>query len=194
MASAAPLPKPVTWVTAIDEERPMTGKDPSQYPPCTVGDTLARAAASWPDSPMLVPADPSEATLTISGFSYTTRGTARAMLAAGLGRFDGVAILGFNAIPWHTAAVGGILAGGVVAGMYPTNSPPVCAHILTDVRVRLAFVDSLGAVEKLVEARRIASESPESSGPGLTKIVSWGVPASELNAPKFADARDVMTT
>jgi len=181
-------------VTAIDEERPVTGKDLDQFPPCTVGDTLARAAASWPDTPMLVPADPSEATLTFSGFSDAARRLARAMLAAGLGRFDGVAILGFNAIPWHTAAVGGILAGGVIAGMYPTNSPPVCAHILTDARVRLAFVDSLAAVEKLLEARRIASESPDASGSVLTKIVAWGIPASDLNAPKFADARDVVTT
>jgi len=70
----------------------------------------------------------------------------------------------------------------------------VCAHILTDARVRLAFVDSLAAVEKLLEARRIASESPDASGSVLTKIVAWGIPASDLNAPKFADARDVVTT
>lgn len=144
---------------------------------------------------MLVPADPSEATLTFSDFAIAARRAARAMMAAGLGRFDGVAILGFNAIPWHTAAVGGILAGGVIAGMYPTNSPAVCAHILTDARVRLAFVDSVAAAEKLAEARSLAADAPGASGPGLTKIVVWGVPAGDVaSAPGLAAVRDVVTT
>lgn len=195
MATADAPPKAVPWVTAIDAERPITGNDLDKYPPCTVGDVLARAEAAWPDEPMLVPADPAEATLTFAGFAVAARRTARAMLAAGLGRFDGVAILGFNAVPWHTAAVGGILAGGVIAGMYPTNSAPVCAHILADARVRLAFVDSVAAAEKLAEARRIAAEAPGAAGPGLTKIVVWGVPAADVaQAPGLAAVRDVVTT
>lgn len=195
MATTEPPPKVVPWVTAIDAERPVTGTDLDKYPPRTVGDVLARAEAAWPSEPMLVPADPAEATLTFGGFATAARRTARAMLAAGLGRFDGVAILGFNAIPWHTAAVGGILAGGVIAGMYPTNSPAVCAHILGDARVRLAFVDSVAAAEKLAEARALAADEPGASGPGLTKIVVWGVPAADLaGAPGLAAVRDVVTT
>lgn len=194
MASGAPPPKAVPWVTAIDAERPVSGNDLDKYPPRTVGEVLRLAETAWADQPMLVPANPDEPTLTFAAFGRAARRAATAMLAAGLGRFDGVAILGFNAPPWHTAAVGCILAGGVVAGMYPTNSPAVCAHILVDARVRLAFVDSVAAAGKLAEARRLAAAEPGASGPGLTKVVVWGVAAADLDVPALAGVRDLVTT
>lgn len=43
---------------------------------------------------------------------------------------DGVAIIGFNSPEWVVANVGGILAGGIAAGIYTTNTPDACAYIV----------------------------------------------------------------
>jgi hypothetical protein len=39
----------------------------------------------------------------------------------GLNRFDIVCILGFNSPEWHISYLGAIFAGGLSAGIYPTN-------------------------------------------------------------------------
>lgn len=47
---------------------------------------------------------------------------ARAFISLGLQRFDGVNIFGFNAPEWLFAEIATIFAGGIVAGIYPSDS------------------------------------------------------------------------
>ena len=47
---------------------------------------------------------------------------AKAFIKLGLKPFHSVNILGFNAPEWHISAVAGVVAGGLTAGIYTTNS------------------------------------------------------------------------
>eukprot|EP00750_Incisomonas_marina_P018196 INCI2750.1.p1 GENE.INCI2750.1~~INCI2750.1.p1 ORF type:complete len:760 (-),score=138.75 INCI2750.1:423-2702(-) len=55
-------------------------------------------------------------------FDEITR-AARGMLSLGLKRYDGVSIYGFNSPQWIMGELGAICAGGIAAGIYPTDSP-----------------------------------------------------------------------
>ena len=47
---------------------------------------------------------------------------AKAFIKLGLKPFHSVNILGFNAPEWHISAVATVIAGGLTAGIYTTNS------------------------------------------------------------------------
>jgi long-chain-fatty-acid--CoA ligase ACSBG len=53
-----------------------------------------------------------------------TMTAAKGFIKLGLGRFESVSILGFNAPEWNIANMGAIAAGGFAAGIYTTNEPP----------------------------------------------------------------------
>jgi len=65
----------------------------------------------------------------------------RALLARGVGRGDGVAILARTRLEWILLdwAIMGI--GAVVVGLYPTNTATECAYILEHSEAVLAFVE-----------------------------------------------------
>ena len=56
---------------------------------------------------------------------------ARASLKLGLPKHHGVAILGFNCYEWFVAKFGAIFAGGIDAGVYPTNGLPLLRFFLS---------------------------------------------------------------
>ena len=80
-------------------------------PPATVPAALARAAAQWPDGEAL--AEPG-LRLTFSQELARVREYARAVIAAGCGAGDRVAIWAPNSIAWVLAAYGAYAAGCVV--------------------------------------------------------------------------------
>merc|ERR1711871_388816 len=51
------------------------------------------------------------------------RTAAKAFLALGLKPMDGVTIFGFNSRQWFVSEVAAIFAGGVAAGIYPSDTP-----------------------------------------------------------------------
>ena len=58
------------------------------------------------------------------------RAAARAMMAVGVGLGDVVCMLGFNRPEWAIGQLAAMMAGGVGAGIYTTNSPPEVQYIL----------------------------------------------------------------
>lgn len=58
------------------------------------------------------------------------RAAARAMMAVGVGPGDVVCMLGFNRPEWAIGQLAAMMAGGVGAGIYTTNSPPEVQYIL----------------------------------------------------------------
>lgn len=56
------------------------------------------------------------------------RTAAKAMMAMGLKQFDGVNIYGFNAPEWFMGEMAGIFAGGIAAGIYPSDTDEQCHY------------------------------------------------------------------
>ena len=90
----------------------------------------------------------------------------RALLALGVQKGQGVAILGYNAPEWVLADVGAILAGAWPAGIYTTSTAEQCQFIVDHCEAKVAFVDTAEQARKLL--------SVKASLPHLSAIVQWG--------------------
>ena len=134
--------------------------------------------------------------ITWSAYRDECRKIAKAFLAVGVRKGEGVAIIGYNCPEWVFADVGAILAGAMPAGIYTTSSPEQCQYIAHHCDARVAFAeneshakkfvavkDKLPKLEWVVQMRGVPSDKT-----GL--VVSWDdfiakgkdVPDSELDA------------
>lgn len=73
---------------------------------------------------------------------------AKALIASGVRPQEVVTIQGSNSPEWLTAHIGTILAGGVSAGVYPTNKKEICEHIVQSSRASIAVVENEEQLEK----------------------------------------------
>ncbi|KAM5172089.1 long-chain-fatty-acid--CoA ligase ACSBG1 [Mantella aurantiaca] len=80
-----------------------------------------------------------------------SRQAARSFLKLGLERFHSVGILGFNAPEWFISAVGTVFAGGIITGIYATNSPEACYYVASDCRANVIVVENQKQLEKILK-------------------------------------------
>lgn len=99
---------------------------------------------------------------------------ALALIVAGLERHDVVSILGFNSPEWFCATLGAIFAGGLAAGVYPSNSADGLGYIVQHSSSRVLFVDSAAQLGKGLAI--------SSNCPCLRRIVFWGPEAPSAQA------------
>uniref|UniRef100_A0AAQ6AGX4 Long-chain-fatty-acid--CoA ligase ACSBG1 n=1 Tax=Amphiprion ocellaris TaxID=80972 RepID=A0AAQ6AGX4_AMPOC len=78
---------------------------------------------------------------------------ARSFIKLGLERFHGVAILGFNSAEWFFSAVGAIMAGGIMTGIYATNSPEACQYVANDSKANIIVVENQKQLDKILQIR-----------------------------------------
>jgi len=107
------------------------------------------------------------------------RGSARALIELGLDPHKSVAILGNNSPEWFSCAVGAVFAGGIVTGVYTTNTPEAVAYQLKHSQAQIAVVDSQAQLEKVLQVRDrlpelkgIIQYGPSSGGNGK-EVISW---------------------
>ncbi|MFO7662898.1 MAG: AMP-binding protein [Chloroflexota bacterium] len=81
------------------------------------------------------------------------RQAARAMMALGLKPGDVVCLLGFNRPEWVIGQLAAMMAGGVGAGIYATNSPPEVQYILNHSEAPLIILESEDQWNKIHEVR-----------------------------------------
>lgn len=81
------------------------------------------------------------------------RKVAKALMAAGLERGEGVAIIGYNCPEWVFADLGAVMAGAMPAGIYTTSSPGQCQYITHHCDARVAFVEDPEQARKFIEVR-----------------------------------------
>ncbi|XP_072241987.1 long-chain-fatty-acid--CoA ligase ACSBG1 [Leuresthes tenuis] len=79
------------------------------------------------------------------------RRAAKSFVKLGLERFHGVAILGFNSTEWFFSAVGAIMAGGVMTGIYATNSPEACQYVASDSKANIIVVENQKQLDKILQ-------------------------------------------
>lgn len=67
----------------------------------------------------------------------------------GLEAHCSVGVLAFNCAEWIYSAMGAIHAGGVIAGIYTTNSADAVMHVLKDSHAQIVVVDDAKQMEKI---------------------------------------------
>ncbi|KAM6388553.1 long-chain-fatty-acid--CoA ligase ACSBG1 isoform 6-T6 [Pluvialis apricaria] len=89
--------------------------------------------------------------ITFSEYYCLSRKAAKSFLKLGLERFHSVAILGFNSPEWFISAVGAVFAGGIVTGIYTTNSPEACHYIAHDSKTNIMVVENRKQLDKIMQ-------------------------------------------
>ncbi|XP_032380556.1 long-chain-fatty-acid--CoA ligase ACSBG1 [Etheostoma spectabile] len=91
--------------------------------------------------------------ITFLEYYQLCRRAAKSFLKLGLKRFHGVAILGFNSAEWFFSAVGAIMAGGTMTGIYATNSPEACQYVASDSKANIIVVENQQQLDKILQIR-----------------------------------------
>ncbi|KAM7414601.1 hypothetical protein PAMA_019424 [Pampus argenteus] len=89
--------------------------------------------------------------ITFLEYYHFCRRAARSFIKLGLERFHGVAILGFNSAEWFFSAVGAIMAGGIMTGIYATNTPEACKYVASDSKANIIVVENQKQLDKILQ-------------------------------------------
>merc|ERR1719367_735707 len=73
---------------------------------------------------------------------------ARAFIKLGLEPRHGVGIIGFNSPEWFIADLAAVFAGGMAAGIYPTNGAEACRHTMANCKANILVVEDAKQLEK----------------------------------------------
>jgi long-chain-fatty-acid--CoA ligase ACSBG len=88
-----------------------------------------------------------------------------------------VAIIGFNSPEWFISDVASIFAGGMAAGIYPTNSPDACKHIMLNCRANILVVEDAKQLEKFLPYRdelvHLKAIVQYTGTPTTEGVISW---------------------
>lgn len=129
------------------------------------------------ETPPACPPLPEWPTRTWAQYYAECKDAAQAFISFGLERFDAVTIYGFNSPEWIMAQMGCILAGGISAGIYPTDTPDQVKYKARHSGAVVAVVEN-GA--KLAMFKELAAELPK-----LRAVVVWS-PEKGLDMADFA--------
>jgi long-subunit acyl-CoA synthetase (AMP-forming) len=92
--------------------------------------------------------------ITWNEYYETTRRVAKAFIKLGLRPHQGVALIGYNCPEWLCADVAAILAGGVPAGIYTTNTPEQAQYIAHHSEAAILVGENEEQVQKFLEKRK----------------------------------------
>lgn len=128
-----------------DEEEPIK--------PITVMTLFKRALETFPDHQALVFQASKNApweSHTFREYYELCRTAAKSFIKCGLKVSNGVGILGFNSTEWFISYMGGILAGGLAAGIYATNGPESCLYVLKNACCNVVVVENNVQLQKIL--------------------------------------------
>jgi len=158
--------------------------------PATLPQLLFAAAEANPDAPAfkverpcpelrdgtVPPALPEEewTTWTYQEYLNDARKAARAFVSLGFEQFDSVSVWGFNSPEWVLSAVAATIAGGKVAGLYPTDTPETVAYKVVQSGASIVVIEDKGKLTKLLTGLAVRKDCRR-----LKAIVAYGfVPAA----------------
>mmetsp|Transcript_57432 Transcript_57432/g.117566 ORF Transcript_57432/g.117566 Transcript_57432/m.117566 type:complete len:746 (+) Transcript_57432:56-2293(+) len=110
-------------------------------------------------------------TWTVAEFYEESRKTAKAMMAVGLAAHDSANAYGFNSPEWFLTQLGVQLAGGKIAGIYPSDNRETIQFKSRHSNAAVATVESKKNLETFVG---LVDELPY-----LKAIVAWGCPVDQ---------------
>lgn len=123
-----------------------------KYEPVTVPALMKKIVENYPNNTALMYKD--EVTKDWAGITYKeyrekVEKMAKVFIKLGLERHGTVAVLAFNSVEWFVSELAAIHAGGVICGIYPTNSVESCAYILELSKANIVVVDDTKQMEKI---------------------------------------------
>jgi long-chain acyl-CoA synthetase len=119
---------------------------------------------------------------------------ASGLIGLGMAPGDRLAILSFNRLEWIVSDLGCMLAGGVVAPIYHTNTPDQCAYVIQDSGARFVVVEDAAQLAKILSKTDelenleriiiIEGEAPESAEKviSLSELLKQGTERRESDA------------
>jgi len=119
-------------------------------------------------------------TWTWNEYRTNSNAFAKSLLSLGFERHDIINIIGFNSPEWFFADLGAILAGGIAAGIYTTNSKETCMYISRHSKAKVVVCDGMHQVEKY---NQISSLLPD-----LKALVVYTVP----NIPDYVKDKQLI--
>ncbi|XP_008292383.1 long-chain-fatty-acid--CoA ligase ACSBG2-like [Stegastes partitus] len=132
----------------------MEGSGPGSETPITIHQLFLEAVDKCEDHPALISKENGQAvTLTYRQYYEQCRAAAKSFLKLGLERYHGVGILGFNSPEWFISDIGCILAGGLAAGIYTTNSPEACQYVAANCEANVLVVENQKQLQKILQVR-----------------------------------------
>lgn len=115
-------------------------------------------------------------------YNQAGRAFAKALIAQKVKAGDVVTIQGSNAPQWLFANIGTMLAGGVSAGVYATNSPELCEHVVMNSQAKVVVVEDESQLQKYQNVRSTALKcivvwnklkKPEVKSQYSVPVLSW---------------------
>jgi long-chain-fatty-acid--CoA ligase ACSBG len=92
-------------------------------------------------------------TITFKQYKAKVDKMAKVFIKLGLEAHHTVAVLAFNSPEWFVSELAAIHAGGIIAGVYTTNSPHSVLHVLQSSRAQIVVVDDAKQMEKIREIK-----------------------------------------
>lgn len=174
-----------------------TGNGIGARAPISVPSRMAKIARENPNHDALRIRNPKtleEKVWSWSQYHDEVRSMAKAFISFGLQRFEAVCILGFNAPEWSIANLAAIFAGGLAAGIYPTNGKEACQYILDVSNCGILVVEDQKQLDKIWDMRgdlpnikKIIQYSGTPSHPG---VLSWKDVMADGKSLPDADLED----
>jgi long-chain-fatty-acid--CoA ligase ACSBG len=97
-------------------------------------------------------------TITYRQYKAKVDKMAKVFIKLGLEKYHSVAVLAFNSPEWLISELAAIHAGGIITGVYTTNSPEAVYHVLKSSRAQIVVVDEAKQLNKI---REINNKLPE---------------------------------
>lgn len=155
------------------------GREPGvSRPPISIPSLFRSRAEAAPNIPaMAVKRNNVWEKWTYENYYDDSRKAAKGFIALGLQPFHSVCILGFNSPEWLVANMGAIMAGGIAAGIYTTNSGSSCKHIGEDSKANIYVVENEQQLSKILQHRSALKDLKGIvqyiGRPGADGVLSW---------------------
>ncbi|XP_069379537.1 long-chain-fatty-acid--CoA ligase ACSBG2-like isoform X3 [Paralichthys olivaceus] len=132
----------------------MEGSGQASETPITIHQMFLETVEHYGDYSALMSKEEGQwVTLTWRQYYEQCRAAAKSFLKLGLERYHGVGILGFNSPEWFISDIGCILAGGLAAGIYTTNSPEACQYVAANCEANVLVVENQKQLEKILQVK-----------------------------------------
>lgn len=119
--------------------------------PMSVPDLVNRTVRDYPDHPAMMYKNAQNRWTTVTYREYRDRvhKMAKVFVKLGLEPHHTVSVLAFNSPEWFVSELAAIHAGGIITGVYTTNSAESVKHVLESSRSNIAVVDDAKQMEKI---------------------------------------------
>uniref|UniRef100_A0A673X6Q1 long-chain-fatty-acid--CoA ligase n=1 Tax=Salmo trutta TaxID=8032 RepID=A0A673X6Q1_SALTR len=144
------------WCTSRDQavKLRMAEMGSGSEAPMTVHQMFLKTVKIYGDLPAVASKKEGQwVTLTWREYYQQCRAAAKSFLKLGLERYHGVGILGFNSPEWFISDIGCILAGGLAAGIYTTNSPEACQYVADNCEANVLVVENHKQLLKILQIK-----------------------------------------